>query len=106
MKNAAKTVKCSQEEKENPLGRTGTGAHQLALRTLPCRAYLKPNKKKQKERDTRVEQEDSIKMKLPGWVPNNDDIALEQYNKLTEENKKRVIRYIENLKAGQYTPEL
>lgn len=52
-----------------------------------------------------MEQDDSIKMKLPGWVPNDDDIALEQYNKLTEENKEKVIRYIENLKAGQCIPE-
>lgn len=52
-----------------------------------------------------MQQEDSIRMKLPGWVPNNDDIALEQYNRLSEENKEKVIRYIENLKAEQYTLE-
>lgn len=47
----------------------------------------------------------SSKKKMPGRVPWTDEAALEQYNKLTEENKKRVIRYIENLKAGQCIPE-
>jgi hypothetical protein len=51
-------------------------------------------------------EQDSRKMGLPGRVPNQDEIAIEQYNKLTEENKEKVIRYIENLKAGQYTPGL
>lgn len=52
-----------------------------------------------------MEQDDSIRMKLPGWVPNDDNIALEQYNRLSEENKEKVKAFIENLKAEQCIPE-
>lgn len=103
MKNAAKTVKYGQEE--NLLGEPVRERISWRCGRFRAGRILNRKNKKQKERDTRVEQEDSIRKKLPGWVPNQDEIAMEQYNKLTEENKKRVIRYIENLKAGQCIPE-
>ena len=97
------SVKCSQEE--NLLGEPVRERISWRCGRFRAGRILNRKNKKQKERDTRVEQEDSIRKKLPGWVPNEDDIALEQYNKLTEENKEKVKAFIENLKAGQYTPE-
>lgn len=97
MKNAAKTVKYGQEE--NLLGEPVRERISWRCGRFRAGRILNRKNKKQKERDTRVEQEDSIRKKLPGWVP------CEKIERLNKENKIKYLAFLDDLLKNQSEQE-